>query len=57
MLTRLDGRLRRSHDPIRVLYPGLALPQGDSGFATLGRSDDITLPLSPWAFRRSKLSP
>lgn len=44
MLVKIDNSTKRSHGPIKVMYPGLILQGHDTGLATLGRIDQAAIP-------------
>ncbi len=44
MLTKIDNNQKQGHGPIKILYPGLALNQDDTGIGSIGRIDHAILP-------------
>jgi len=44
MLKKIDNTQKQGHGPIKMLYPGLALQQNDTGIGSVGRIDHALLP-------------
>ena len=44
MIRKIDSRDKLGNEQIRILFPGMALGQSDTGIATIGRIDHARLP-------------